>query len=719
MLEGLGRGRSSVLVVEGQSGMGTGALVRRGCVLAGEAGVRVAYARGSRYESTVDFGLASQLSAQVTGPGQPRWGNDLAAVLCEEVLAEARRSPLLVAVDDAHFIDSGSARWLNAVVRRMTGTPLVLVLAVSSGTDQEPALRGLAERVLEAGPLTSAGVRQVLAAAFGEPPHGGFVSAVAHATGGVPSVVHAVAHRLAATGTTPVPAAEPLMRAMTSDALGERLARILDGLPDELVTVVRTIAVCGGSLDFELVCSVAGVEGMSSAGARSRLRRAGLLNDDPRPALAGWVPADQVLAAMDADAREKAQAVVAELCHRNAVPDDVVADILLDTRPVGDPWAAGVLRDVATRRTELGDTVAATRLLGRALREPVTGSPASRILFDLGEAEVATVPFASDRHLARVITAPAGPDVDALRVRAADLVLSRGDHALVGRLTAEVCEREDVAPEVRGKLLALHWLSQDRMGDTPEGAGSAAVGPLPEVPDDPAQAAVVAWRLALKGQDVRRTRALARTALLADGRDACPLAPRTAASVALDLAGMTDEASAGLEAAVADFRLPHDRSAVAYALLVRVGVSLRHDLLDAAARDLDTVLTTMPEQCWHPRQWHLLEAMRLLVHARSGELVVASRRITGTGYTDSAVLLYARGVVRLLNGDAENAVGMLLECGRLLLNAGLANPLVIPWRADAATASRVLGHDARADDLQSTHDALTRTWFADTGRALL
>ncbi|MCS7483145.1 hypothetical protein ACFFQW_26800 [Umezawaea endophytica] len=189
--------------------------------------------------------------------------------------------------------------------------------------------------------------------------------------------------------------------------------------------------------------------------------------------LADWVPSDHLLVTMDADARERTQGGVAELCHRRAIPDTVVANILLGTRPIGETRAARVLHDAARTCTEEGNTAIATRLLGRALQEPATGSLASRILFDLGEVELATVPFASDRHFARVIAAPADRETDVLRVRAADLALSRGDQALVSRLTGEVRRREDMSPGARGTLLALHWLSQDWMGEVPDGSSCA------------------------------------------------------------------------------------------------------------------------------------------------------------------------------------------------------------------------------------------------------
>ncbi|WP_424187017.1 ATP-binding protein [Actinokineospora sp. G85] len=710
-LAGLSDRKPGVLVVTGPCGVGAGVLVRRGCELADQLGVRVAYARGSRFESGLDFGLASQLSARVAGPGRPRWGNDLAAVLCEEVLAAVRQAPLLIAVEDAHFIDSGSARWLSAVVRRMSGLPLVFLLSVAAGTDREAVLRGLADRVVRPRPLGGPGVRELLVRTLGGAVEDSFAAAVAQATGGYPSVVRAVAHRVAAARLAPTAAGVPRMRGMATEALGQRLSRLLDGLPDELVDLVHVIAVAGDNLDFELVCSVAGLRGMSAAAARSRLRAADLVTDDPRPVLAGWVPVDRVLAR---GARTRADgsavhAVVAELCHRGAVPDSAVAGILLGGGPVGAPWAVDVLRAAAA-----GAPADAAALLRRALREPVDRAQSTRLLFDLGQLELATSPLASNRRLAQVITAPAGPDADVLRVRAADLVLSRGDHALVRRLTGAVVKRADISAQTRDRLLALHWLSRDRLRETADVVGGSVEEPVPDDPSDPAQAAAVAWRITLTCGDADRARELARAALRPTDPDACPASLRITAAAVLDLTGETAAAADALAAVLAGVRLPHDRATGAHALLVRAALFLRHGRVDEAARDLRAAGRMLPEGSWHPHRADYLEALRLIVRLRRGAPGAALRRLDGAGHTDCALLRYARGLVLLADMNFSRAADVLVECGRMLMNSGLTNPLVLPWHPAAASALRVLGDGARADRLDAEHEALTRAWQAST-----
>ena len=63
----------------------------------------------------------------------------------------AARGPLVIAVDDAHWADAPSLRWLAHLAARIDGLPIALLLAVRSGPD-EPAV--LDE--LRAGPACTA-----------------------------------------------------------------------------------------------------------------------------------------------------------------------------------------------------------------------------------------------------------------------------------------------------------------------------------------------------------------------------------------------------------------------------------------------------------------------------------------------------------------------------------------------------------------------------------
>jgi DNA-binding CsgD family transcriptional regulator/tetratricopeptide (TPR) repeat protein len=58
--------------------------------------------------------------------------------------------------------------------------------------------------------------------------------------------------------------------------------------------------------------------------------------------------------------------------------------------------------------------------------------------------------------------------------------------------------------------------------------------------------------------------------------------------------------------------------------------------------------------------------------------------------TPFALLVHARALLRLGQGDIEGGVALLLETGEIELSWGAVNPAVVPWRSDAARALMLL-----------------------------
>ena len=144
------RGQGSAVLIEAAPGMGKSRLVERACDLAREAGVRILGARGSELESSFAFGVVRQLlEGPLTAMDEADRDRMLtgAAGLAAPLLAERRRrprpgsspspetsglhglywltanlakqGPLLICVDDAHWADEPSLRWLAYLTRRV------------------------------------------------------------------------------------------------------------------------------------------------------------------------------------------------------------------------------------------------------------------------------------------------------------------------------------------------------------------------------------------------------------------------------------------------------------------------------------------------------------------------------------------------------------------------------------------------------------------------
>lgn len=140
-------GSPQVLLVEGEPGIGKSAFVRRVVTLA--ADVVVLEASGEEGEQALAYGVLAQLQARAaaadTGAAAEGWstgsggvalpsesasvftaGGELLAAL--GVLQES--APVLLVVDDAHWMDRASARALLFAVRRLYADRVLIVLAL-------------------------------------------------------------------------------------------------------------------------------------------------------------------------------------------------------------------------------------------------------------------------------------------------------------------------------------------------------------------------------------------------------------------------------------------------------------------------------------------------------------------------------------------------------------------------------------------------------------
>jgi hypothetical protein len=156
-----------VLVVEGRAGIGKTSLVEVACRRAGEVGHEVVRARGSELEAGFAFGVVRQLferrlaaadggerEALLAGPAAavrplllgelargPAGDSSVAVLhgLYWLVVNLAVNRPLLIAIDDAHWADEPSLRWLAYLAPRLEGLAAGMLVALRQG---DPAVTG-------------------------------------------------------------------------------------------------------------------------------------------------------------------------------------------------------------------------------------------------------------------------------------------------------------------------------------------------------------------------------------------------------------------------------------------------------------------------------------------------------------------------------------------------------------------------------------------------
>ena len=692
--------KPAVVSVLGPPGSGRTTLLRHTRRFAESAGrIRVLTATATPAESDLPLGVFSQLAAPLDGPQwtEPLWSGrpvtaQACAAVCRGLLACAAERPLLLVIDDVGWADSGSLACLHALVRRIGDTAIGVL---TSGTGDEPLCDTAQVVTLE--PLTTAAIRELA------PDH---AEAVSVATEGDPALVRAVLD------VTPEPDA---LAARVGQELGARADRLLGALPAELLRLVRTLAICGQALEFDLTCSLARVRTRSVAAARRELAATGLVTGDPRPKIRHRAIAERVLAAMPGPEREDLRGRAALLAHQTAAPAENVAAILLDAPPAGTPWAVSAFQRAATEARAQGDLPQVARLLERAAREPLP--PGERAELVVQEASVlhAITPAAGDRKLLAVARAADVPV--ATRLTAVELLLNRGDAVSERAAAISLYDWPELTEGERASAVALYWLSDVVDHEHAEPRLPLMPGPS-EFSAHPTAAGSEAWRVAVSGTDAGVARELARRSL--SDPDHTLLSPKIAACSALMLTEEMAEAETGLNRLLAEADRRAARVSAAMILFTRARLLLRCGRLAEADHDLAEARRRIPEDRWHPVLLPSLVAVQAVTDVHRGHAGRADAnlsRIAPAGHDDGLGWIYwlfARGVAYLGLDRPAEAARSFTECGRRARARGWLNPSVLPWRSLAAIAHRKAGTPPGPDDpvapLLAEELALSRAW---------
>jgi DNA-binding CsgD family transcriptional regulator len=643
----------------------------------------------------------------------------------------ASERPLLVAVDDAHWADRASLRFLEHLASRIDDLPILLLIAerVPEADAPRDLLGRIADvprgEVLTVGALstdaTAALVRSSYPAAGAD-----LVDACARVTGGNAFLVVELARALgadAADGHTPAAASvERLVPESVMRAVLVRLAR----LPQRAVRLAVAVSVLGDDVPVGRAAALAGLDGDDAGRAADELAAAHLI--DPGAPLRFVHPL--VRAAVHADVpafeRSAAHRRAAALLAADGAPVESVAAHLLATEPADDATTRATLRQAAERALRRGDPAAATRLLTRALSEtPAVGSLRGEVLVELARAELAAGDPATMVHLNEAVGL-----LDDPRVRAAARVdLATARYALGDRAgAARECEGAlDELPDVDEAILARYLTVASFHADLRE-RGDARAAPVVEAalagrpPADPALLAHVALRLALAGHPAATVAPVARLALAGD-----PLVEPITRGLFLGYV---------VHGLVCVDELELAESAAARAL---GAASERGDVVGFSTASFHRALARLHTGDLRPALADLVQAQasreygwtagdgwigELLVHVnvQLGDLAAARSALTlCDGVADDsmehALGLEARARLSLAGGDAAAALADARGAGDELIGSyGVDHPGLADWRSTAALAAHALGDDALAAALAS--DAVERARECAAPRAL-
>ncbi|WP_241827075.1 helix-turn-helix transcriptional regulator [Streptomyces graminilatus] len=757
---GLARaGRARLVIVRGPSGVGKSALlagvpadgftVLR--VTCREADSATAYAAASellRTPADLPPGAREELAAALSAvtPLTGTYPTLRRLERCVALLTAHR--PLALVLDDVHWCDVSSLRWLRFLLTRSRHRPL-LVLTASRDEAEPPGDGELAQltawhasAVLRLGPLDPAAVADVVRRRLGAPePH--FAQECARASGGNPRLLHQLLDALSDAGVQPLASETERVMEFGQAAVRASLRTRLAVLPEPVRNVSVALATVG-DINPALVGAVARVSAKRARTALAVLREEGIVAPDGF----GFVHetyrrtvTDTLLPRERTRLRERA----ATLLNDTAQPVRRSADLLLRLPRLEGAWMSDALCAAADEAMHQGEPLDGVRYLRRLLADQYDPAQRERTRIRLAEAVLRLEPAASLPELLAAVRRAATP------VEAARLAVRYGDAAIAAQnvLAAEPVlvealdtlrratggrpgtEEADLECQLRSALVVM-GLSQTP--DSPNGrarvresatALRAARQPAGDTPGERRTLAAQALLAAVEGRSAPAAVTLARRALNSGAWD-----ERIShqSGWALVLADEVELSSRVFEQAL-DVSRAQGNDWAHHLHLAQRGLTLYlrgavREGLAAARRAMD-----IDERAPWRRSSALPPSVMAVLLTAAGRPEAADELLTRRGIVERTdapaagelgwlrhLLTLYWGASRWRRGDRAGALRRFLRTGEELRAYGVVNPVVSPWWVYAVKLLVKDGRVSEARELIEQVDAPAADW--GTPRAL-
>jgi DNA-binding CsgD family transcriptional regulator len=752
-------GRGRLVVVEGPAGIGKTALLAAARTEAAEGGMRVLRSRATELETNFAFGVVRQLfepplaeaseleradllqaaagvAAGLLGlPGAPpKEGSPSPGVdpsfailhglywLCANLSAAG---PLCLVVDDAHWTDAASLRYLAFLLTRLEELDAALVVATrprEAGTDAElltAVTTDSSADVIRLAPLTRAAVAELLEAGLGGAPDPDLVDTCLRVTRGTPFQVRELVTALSEEGI-----------GSAARTVGRSIRLRLRRLPEHAGRLARALAVLEQS-DLLQTARLADIQELEAADAVDLLATAGILEPGRPLTFVHPLVRSGIYSELSSAERARGHRRAAELLAEQPGADARVAEHLLVSEPAGDRWVVERLVAAARAAGRQGAPESEAVFLRRALAEPPPPGDRSALLLDLGMAEASAGIAGWPDHLQQAIDASPDPAaaaeaalvlahalsgaqrfaeaVEALDRAAATLGAPRSELALQLEAAAVVAEMSDpvAMPSVSLRRATLGERAADPAAPAELLAAAAFVSVLT---NEPAEfAAELATRALLAGESAR---------LGSDGR---PWFSFTGwfsqATFTLLWTERYAQVRPLLDASIARARATGDSTRLAMGLAGRGWLALRRGDLSSAEGDTRIALaaTELPA----PPMYRVMNgALLIKTLVEQGELDAAEQALapldseTESGSLIAALLRFARGRLRVAQGGIAEGLEDILAAGVLFTRAQVVCPGPISWRSEAALAHLALGDRESAERLTAEELELARAFGA-------
>ena len=720
-------GRGQVVLVEGAAGAGKSALVAASRDLASASGMHVLSARGGELERDFPFGVIRQLYEHelLTSPEEKRarllagaatpaaWAlglEDGSAGMHAAGFATLRAlywltshaaddQPLALVVDDAHWSDISSLRALDYLARRIGEARVCLIVTLRPEEPGAPAelldaLRSTPGALrLSVRPLAPESVAQLvrdrLQGADDEA-----CAACHEVTGGNPLYLEELMRELDEDRDLH---RSELVRRASVPSLGDRVLRRVQQVSEGGPALARAAAVLGEGARLSTVAALARVPETVAGQIAHKLARIEVLAAEDPVSFVHPLIRRSVYDAIPVAERQSMHREAARLLERGDRSTEAVAAQLYALKPAADPSVAGALASAAQLALERAAPDEAAAWIQRALDEGAPAPPRAELLYRLG---IAKTLQRNPAAIAPLREAYATAEERGLRGRVgialAEVLAEGGEwsaaHETIESVEADLDQRD---PELRAEAAALRGVitlyDPVRIADFDRRRAYYL-----ELSDGDFWASR-ALTVLLAVEAVRRgrteeSRALCRRAL-AGGRlliDRGPGWPAPQLLSAFLECGDYEGAAAATEQVDAAARA----SGSAFGLITAVAyrgwaAALRGDL---AAAEADLVTATEAS-----RQADLLMGITTAVFLLLDVLLERRpKRVTGLVEStelppdfletiSGAMLLEARGSLRVCDGDRDRGIDDLRAAGRIH-SALRFGPTASSWRSRLALA---------------------------------
>ena len=754
-------GSGRIVVIEGAAGIGKSSLLGEAAKLAAAERMTVLRARGGVMEREFALGVVIQLLAPSIEPLAERerervfaGAAGLARPLFEEVPDRAaagdrlfarfhglhwlcarlaEEQPLAMLLDDAHWADEHSLRFLAYLDARIDEIPACAILAVRTGeaAAAPEALTKLIEREsprsVRPPPLSTVAIAELVRGSLGEDTEDEVCVECARTTGGNPLLAGQLISALEERSGEDLGVDAGAIAAMGPPSVARFVAARLRRRSPTVGAVAQTLAILGDDASLADTARVAGVDRKAAAGAVDALIEAELLHPGLPPRFVHPIIQQALHDSIPpAERVQQHLAAARELARDPGRYERVAAHLLAagPAGPVGEQWAFDALTASARQASTRGSAVQAVRFLRRALEEDAPTSIRRSILLDLGAAEsAARMPEAAARmEQAQLLSSSPTERANA----ALGLSMVR---FLAAELPAAVAACEEVLESPgdldRELLLGLEF----------QAAATRLVGGLPSAEtfgrllaleqevsrgETAAERSLLAMMAVVFAATTARTAnevaALAEAAwgdgqLLVEVRSEHPAlaAPATtialtAATVAIALTGRLTRAIEVWTAGVEEGRARSSMLLYSNSIALRASARIWSGDVGGAEADAGAALALLPadDPIVLPAALSALTDVHI-EHGTLDEAVTLLRTAWPAGELPLTLsvcqALASRGRLALRMGDPSAALIDLEEAGRRSLAFAYVNPMALMWRSYAALAAARLGERDRAEEL--------------------